>query len=158
MKLLLLLITFSVGALGYHAWRARELRPFLLVMKRKDDILSTLLASFSKGSGKCWSISGIGAIENPTIAYYNLQTKQYEKKQYEGIFEIASLNGNISFFQEKPIAHVHVVLGTQNHEAIAGHLVEGSVGVTLELTVVPLAKPRTRSFDQETGLNLFTQK
>jgi predicted DNA-binding protein with PD1-like motif len=86
--------------------------------------------------------------------FLELATKEYEKKQYSGIFEVASLNGDVVFLKGKPMAHIHVVLGDQAHEAISGHLVSGHVGVTLELTVLPIDQKHERVFNSETGLPL----
>lgn len=102
------------------------------------------------------SLSGLGAIEDPELAYYNMETKKYETKKFPGIFEIASLNGNISFSEGKLFPHIHVVIGNNQYQAFAGHLMRGIVGATLEITVVPLHRLLYRKFDPEIGLNLIS--
>ena len=42
-------------------------------------------------------INGIGAIYNPEIGYFDVESKSYVKKIFNGEFELVSLIGNMTF-------------------------------------------------------------
>ena len=46
-------------------------------------------------------ISGLGALDDVNVAYYNLNTRQYQTKLFTGMYELVSLNGNIAFLDGK---------------------------------------------------------
>ena len=65
------------------------------------------------------------------------------------------LAGNLTNKESQPFAHLHIVLGGRNHEAVAGHLFEGKTGATCELIVRPLTGFVQRKLDPATGLYLL---
>jgi predicted DNA-binding protein with PD1-like motif len=132
--------------------------PHMLILKRGDSVMDTILKYMDASKILTASLSGIGAVENPELAYYNMETKRYETKKFTGIFEVVSLNGNISFSKEKLFPHIHVVIGNREYQTFAGHLMKGIVGATLEITVVPLSRIRYRKFDPEIGLDLLSME
>lgn len=150
LSIVLLLFIFNNLRLGA---RVKRLEPYLIVLKKGQPVVSSLLEILKKQGISSCSLSGLGAVENPTIAYYNLEEKQYIPHTFEGIFEVASLNGNVSKIDDSLALHIHLVLGNDHYETIAGHLNEAIVGGTLEITVIPFSKDYKRQHDPETGLN-----
>ena len=129
--------------------------PFILVLNQGDSLIESILQCANSTELKSASISGVGALKDPMIAYYNLETKQYETQKFEGIYELAALDGNITFVEGKRTAHIHVVLGDRKHQAFAGHLIEGTVGITAEITIIPLEYPIHRKMNPRLGINLI---
>lgn len=130
--------------------------PFLLVLLRGENIYAAISQSMKILKLPGAMVSGLGAVENPTIAYYHLPTKTYEKETYPGIFEIASLNGNVGYTEKDELAlHFHIVIGTREHEALAGHFIDGLCGVTVELLFTPLPSKIIRKLDGKIGINLI---
>jgi predicted DNA-binding protein with PD1-like motif len=70
------------------------------------------------------------------------------------MFEIASMTGNVSMADDKPVAHIHIVLGKSDFSIFGGHLVSGIVGPTCEIILLPLETQIKREKDEKTGLML----
>jgi predicted DNA-binding protein with PD1-like motif len=100
-------------------------------------------------------VEGIGAIYDAVIGYFDRDAREYLRKSIPEEMEIVSLSGNLSIKESEPLAHLHVVLGGRNYEAVAGHLFEGRTGATCEIIVRPLAGFVRRTLDPATGLYLL---
>ena len=101
------------------------------------------------------SVAGIGAVYDAVLGYFDRSTREYLRRELPEEMEIVSLTGNLSVKQSQPFAHLHVVLGARNYEAIAGHLFEGKTGATCEIIVRPLKGFVQRTLDPATGLYLL---
>ena len=130
-------------------------RPFLLVIKRGDDINQTITQCANAARLPGAILMGIGAIKDPTLAYFNLTTKKYQNKTFAGIYELLSLNGNISQVKGKRFVHDHVVIGDDQYHTFGGHLMGGTVGVTAEIAIIPLSAIPKRVYDKDTHLSLI---
>src|SRR6185312_16368723 len=86
-------------------------QPFMLVLKTGEELPEAIVRCATDANLKGASISGLGAIENPTLAYYLLDSHKYKTKTFSGLYEVTSLNGNIQQLENKPFVHMHVTLG-----------------------------------------------
>ena len=100
-------------------------------------------------------ITGIGAISEVKLAFYNLNKKTFTKKELKKELEIVSLSGNIGLLKKKHVAHLHVVLSDKNMIAFGGHLDEAIVAATCEIKLELFDHPIRREFDPDIGLNLI---
>ena len=101
------------------------------------------------------SITAIGAFERAILGYFDWETKEYKRNPVEGQVEVLSLLGDVAVSDEGPTLHLHAVLGRHDGSTLGGHLLEGHVRPTLELTLIePPAHLRKRK-DPETGLALI---
>ena len=100
-------------------------------------------------------INGLGAVEDVQIAYYNVEEKKYHHKKLKGDFEIVSLSGTISVFNEEPHIHLHIALGDEDFRITGGHLDHGIVSLTCEFIITGFDEEIIRKPDPETGLNLL---
>lgn len=100
-------------------------------------------------------IEGIGAVYDVVLGYFDRATREYLRKAVPEEMEIVSLGGNLAIKESQPFAHLHVVLGGRNFEAVAGHLFEGKAGATCEIIVRPLKGFVQRTIDPVTGLYLL---
>ena len=124
------------------------------IMNRQD--LTDVLMSFIKEQNiTAGEISGIGAVSEATLRFYNPTTKKYEDRMFEQQMEIANLTGNISTLNGEKYLHLHITLGTSDFQAIAGHLLTAKINGACELVIrkFDIAAPRYK--DEETGLNLY---
>ena len=131
---------------------------FFLVLDRGEEVFSTL-AAFCRQSDIHWAqFSGIGAVENVEIGYYDLPNRQYVFRQESGPFEVANMDGNIAELNEEPLIHAHAVLSRCDDSlaCIGGHLRKATVALTLEICVWEVTQPLSREFDEDTGLNLIS--
>ena len=102
------------------------------------------------------NITGIGAVNSATLRFFNPQTKQYVDREFEMQMEIANLTGNISTMDGKEYVHLHVTLGNDQYQALAGHLLKADINGAGEFFVetVPGGKIE-RTFSKEVGLNFY---
>ncbi|MEX2436605.1 MAG: DUF296 domain-containing protein, partial [Candidatus Paceibacterota bacterium] len=131
-------------------------KEIVLVFKKGDDYNVELKSFLEKENINSAFFYGIGAFLDAEIAYYNLDSNEYENKKIKGPLEVASLMGNISQMDDELIIHNHVVLGDRDFKTYSGHLVNGVVAGTLEIKLTVLDNELKRLKDEETGLNLIS--
>jgi predicted DNA-binding protein with PD1-like motif len=130
--------------------------PFLLIVHRGENLAEVICECSKAVKLNSASLSGLGALENPTVAYYNLETQTYENKTFTGIYELISMDGNVGHDENGYVTHIHVALGDRSHNVIGGHLVDAVVGVTAEVTVTPFKGTFTRRMNCNLGLKLIS--
>ncbi|GEM_PF-567769 len=131
-------------------------KPFILVLKRKENVMHSIIRCATDAHITSAFLSGLGALESPTLGYYNLKEKRYQYKTFSGIYELIGLNGNLTQVDNQPFAHVHVTLGDSHYAVIGGHLKNASVGATTEILFIPFVNPIHRELDGEIGLQLIS--
>lgn len=129
--------------------------PFILALKMGENLFEGILRCANDADLTSVSLSGLGALDDVTVAYYNLATKQYQTKLFKGMYELISVNGNITLLDGKRFIHIHAALGTENYDVIGGHIMDAIVGPSAEITIIPLASNIHRQYDEATGLKLM---
>ncbi len=109
------------------------------------------LLRVDKGEGIAASIRA----DRVELGLFRTDIKQFVGHTYEGMYEIASLNGNISQMEGKVYLHLHAVIGDEENETRGGHLVEARVSATAEIVITAFEGGADRRFSEEIGLNLF---
>jgi predicted DNA-binding protein with PD1-like motif len=122
---------------------------YLLVLKRGQPVIASLMALMEKEKLPGASISGIGAVQHTELAYYNLEQKRYQYTKFEPSMEVLSLNGNIGYFENKPVVHAHIALAGSDYTVHGGHLKEADVSLILEIFITATTKPITREWNKE---------
>ncbi|MDP3559672.1 MAG: DNA-binding protein, partial [Legionellaceae bacterium] len=113
----------------------------VIVLNKGDKLVENLTHLMTQHGVKGGLISGVGALKEVELGYYELENKTYLRKTFqEEDYELLSLNGNITLKDNAPYIHVHAVLGKSNFSTFGGHLFEAVVAVTAEITVIPLGK------------------
>lgn len=130
-------------------------KPFILALKKGENFVEAILHCARTVNLKSASVSGLGAVDDVTVAYYELPTKEYHSKLFEGTFELVSLNGNITMFEGKPFLHIHAALGKEDYSLFGGHIMSMTVGASAEITIIPLNGVINRQHDQDIGLKLM---
>ena len=103
-------------------------------------------------------ISGLGAIVNPEIGYFDTIKKIYIKKIFKGDFELLSLVGNISIFDNKPFVHTHITFSNTEFQVLGGHLFDARISAAGEFYIYKSDVCVERRFNKSVGLNLFCIK
>ena len=130
---------------------------FVIRMERGEELL-TMLTDFCTRRGiQSGVFTGIGAVERVQIGYYDLGKKEYFFRKETGVFEVASMQGNVALVEGKPFIHAHAVLSRcdESLECIGAHIKEAFVAVTLEVFLTPLDVPLSRKLNEEIGLKLL---
>ena len=128
----------------------------LVRLQKGENIVESLTKYLTENNIRAGSISGIGAADYVSLRYYSVEEQKYYGKEFEGEFEIASMNGNVSLMDGKIWPHLHIVLGDTDYKCFGGHLEEARIGVTCEIFIEPLDAEIDRTVDEETGLKVWS--
>jgi predicted DNA-binding protein with PD1-like motif len=130
---------------------------FVLALERGEEVIATL-TQFAREQGLAAAFfQGLGAVERVQIGYYDLGTKQYFFRSEPGVFEVASMTGNVALVDGAPFVHCHAVLSRcdESCACIGAHIKEAFVAVTLEVLLQPLRTEVNRTLNDAIGLKLL---
>src|ERR1700691_4998733 len=130
-------------------------KQFAVIFYQGDEAFSGLLEFAETYHVTSAHFTAIGALNKATLGWFDPQRKVYKKIPIDGQHEVIGMSGDIALYQEKPVVHTHMVVGSPDGSTRAGHLLEAYVSPTLEVmvTVDPVALPKR--FDPETDLTLI---
>lgn len=127
-------------------------QPFILVLDSGDELLASVTRCAKDAKLIGASISGLGQVQNPTLAYFSSNPNDKPTlTTFPGYYELAGLNGNVSVNGQSYYTHAHAVLADKKFHGIAGHVNAAKVGLTLEVTIVPFSGSVQRTVDSKTG-------
>jgi uncharacterized protein len=130
-------------------------RTFAVVFDEGDDVLENLLAFAKEHRVTAAEFTGLGALSDAVLGYFDWQEKDYKRIPVDEQVEVLSLTGNIALADGEPKLHPHIVVGKADGTAHGGHLLEGHVRPTLEVMVTESPAHLQRRSDPETGLALL---
>ncbi len=126
-----------------------------LIFQTGDEVMS-LLADFARRENvRAARFTAIGAFQDATLAYFDWEKKDYLDIPVREQVEVLVLTGDIAWHGDKPVAHVHAVLGRRDGSTVGGHLRRAIVRPTLELMLTE-AGALERQFDRDSGLALIS--
>ena len=128
---------------------------FYIRIDKGEEIISNVKSFCETNKIKAGLISGLGSVTNAELGLYDIENMVYLKKELNGIFEIASMNGNISQMDGQPYLHIHAVLSDADCKTYGGHFAKGVVGATCEIIVTTFDGEVGRFYSDEIGLNLL---
>ncbi len=130
----------------------------LIVLDRDQHVVQTLTEYAREHKIQGGVLTGIGALKDAELGYYELHKKDYIRKTFrDEDFELLALNGNVSLRDGAPYVHVHTALGRADFSVIGGHLFEARVAVTAEIFLTPFGIMPERSFQPHLGLQTITR-
>ena len=132
-----------------------DAKTYLLVFHAGQEVMKGLLAFARKNQLVAGHLTGIGAVRDAVIGYFDPQTNAYLRNHEKGQAEVLSLTGNLALDNDEPFFHVHVALGRRDGSARGGHLFAATVRPTVELVLTAYPKAVRRKTDPETGLPLL---
>jgi predicted DNA-binding protein with PD1-like motif len=130
-------------------------KTYLLEFRTGQEVMQGLLAFAKKHKLVAGHLTGIGAISEAVIGYFDPEKKIYLRNPEKGQAEVLSLTGNLALYNNEPFFHIHVALGLRDGSARGGHLFEAIVRPTVEVVLTAYPKPVRRKVDPETGLPLL---
>ena len=132
-----------------------DAKTYLLVFRTDQEVMRGLLAFARKHKLMAGHLTGIGAISDAVVGYFDPQKNAYLRHHEKGQAEVLSLTGNLALYDNEPFFHIHVALGLRDGAARGGHLFEATVRPTVELVLTTYPKGLRRKIDPETGLPLL---
>jgi predicted DNA-binding protein with PD1-like motif len=120
-----------------------------------EDIVGGMLGyARAQKIGGAW-VNMLGAIEDPELGYYHLDSKSYTRRVFPGDWEITAIVGNLGWLGETPVLHAHATIGGPDFTTRGGHLFAGRAGATCEVFVRDLGTKLERARDESIGLALW---
>ena len=127
-------------------------QPFVLVLSSGDSLIESITQCAKDAKLMGALVSGLGQLHNPILAYFSSDPHAKPTlTKFSGFYELASLNGNVTNNSGKYYTHLHTTLADKKFNGIAGHVNDAKVGLTAEITIVPLSAPLERTVDPKTG-------
>jgi hypothetical protein len=131
-------------------------KTFALIFDTGDEVMQNLTTFARENKLAGCRLTGIGAFQEVTLGYFDWSKKDYKKIPVRQQVEVISLIGDIAQDENGgPKVHAHVVLGNSEGIALGGHLLEGKVRPTLEVTLIESPVHLRRRHDPESGLALI---
>jgi hypothetical protein len=131
-------------------------RTFAVVLQSGDAVVKSLKDFIARENIHAAGLTAIGALSEVTLLYFDWDKKDYQNIEIREQVEVASLIGDVADDPDgKPTLHVHIVVGTRDGSAKAGHLGEGRVRPTLEVILTESPAHLRKVKDRETGLALI---
>lgn len=128
---------------------------YFLKLEQGDEVVSSLNRfAFERGI-TAGTFSGIGAFQDLEVGHYDLENREYPSQEFRGTYEVLSCKGNFALKDGDPVTHCHIVFSDIHQEAHGGHLFKATVAVTGEFHIITDSQPLQRSYDEETGLDLW---
>lgn len=128
---------------------------YIVRLNRGEEIVTTL-TEFADGVDlKSGFVTGLGAICDVELGFFDFENKKYIRKEFGGDYELVNLTGNFSILDGRPFLHAHITIADSDCRPSAGHLYSAKVAVTGEFLVTSTGVEVVRKPDNETGLNLL---
>ena len=128
----------------------------ILLTLDKGDLINKTFEDFSEANNIAFAwLNGIGAIEDPEIGIYSIDEKLYHKKQFQGMYELTSLVGNITIKDGKFFSHTHITFSDINYNVYGGHLFDAKISAAGEFIMIPDKQELCREMNSTIGLSLW---
>lgn len=129
---------------------------YLVRLETGEEVISSLrnfANAYRIGFG---AVRAIGTFQRITLGYYDLDTKSYQHKDLEEPVEVLNMTGNITKREDgQRHVHAHVTVGRSDYTTLGGHVVEATVGPTVEAVIETVPTTIRRRHDPDTNLELW---
>ncbi|MDR6525178.1 putative DNA-binding protein with PD1-like motif [Chryseobacterium rhizosphaerae] len=137
-------------------WSARKVDHIYIVsLKNRSNIVEALTDFIRNQNIQAGEVTGIGAVSEATLRFFNPSTKNYVDKTFKEQMEVTHISGNVAEIEEKISLHLHITLGREDYTALAGHLLEATIQGAAEFIFYPLHTRVVKVKNQEIGINLY---
>lgn len=128
---------------------------YVVRLNKGEEVIESLKQLCKNENIELAEITGLGASDLVEIGVFNVNTKEYNTKVFEGMFEITSLVGNVTRKDSEVYLHVHINFGDEDGIVKGGHLVKSRISATSEIIVRKINGNVGRKLSDEIGLNLL---
>lgn len=133
----------------------RENNKYVIRFERDEELIEALVTFCNAEGIAAGSFFGIGAAEEIIIAYYNIDTREYEDKHIGERLEITGLAGNIAVLDGKTMIHSHGNFSDRTMRVFGGHVKKLVVSATCEVVLEKFGGKISRGYEPDVGLNLL---
>ncbi|AMR32480.1 hypothetical protein A0256_14125 [Mucilaginibacter sp. PAMC 26640] len=107
---------------------------YLVSFFKGDEVVSGLTGFALEYNVKSAHFQGIGSAFSVELGWFDFDRLEYEVINV-GIAEVTSLDGNITWYEDKPVVHAHTTASEKGGFVKGGHLLAMHVGPTVEVIV-----------------------
>ena len=132
-----------------------EEKVYAVVFLKGDEVLSGLTDFAIKYKVSDAHFTGIGAISSATTAWLDIDKKLYHPTITNEQVEVLSLTGDIAAFNQKPVVHMHAVLGHRDGTTTGGHVWQLTANPTVEVFLTANTTPLNKRPDPNSGIKLI---
>lgn len=132
-------------------------RTYAIVFSEGDECMGGLTEFAKDQLITAATFTAVGAFEKATLAFFDMESKEYEEIPVKEQVEVLSFLGNVALHAEKdePKIHAHAVFGKRDGATLGGHVMDGHVRPTLEVLLIESPDHLQRRTDDRTGLALI---
>jgi predicted DNA-binding protein with PD1-like motif len=128
---------------------------YAIIFSKGDDVLSGLTDFALAHHIVDAHFTAIGATSSATLAYLDLPHKLYHAIPVHEQCEVLSLIGDVALYNDKPIVHMHAVLGRHDGSTVGGHVFELIINPTLEVFFTANTTPLKKRPDEPSGMKVI---
>ena len=128
---------------------------YVLRLEIGEEIVSEIKDFCARNNLFCAEVSGIGAVSEATLGFYNVRSKEYSKTVIEGPLEMVSLLGSVTQKDGEPYLHLHASFSGKDCNCLGGHLNSAVIGVTGEIFLRKIDGVINRKLQEDIGINIF---
>lgn len=128
---------------------------YVIRLNKGEEVISSLKEICKNENIDLAEITGLGASDLVEIGVFNVHTKEYKTKVFEGMFEITSLVGNATRKDGEVYLHIHINFGDEDGLVKGGHLVQTRISATSEIILRKVNGNVGRKLSEDIGLNLL---
>ena len=128
---------------------------YVLRLEIGEEIVSAIKDFCARNNLFCAEVSGIGAVSEATLGFYNVRSKEYSKTVIEGPLEMVSLLGSVTQKDGEPYLHLHASFSGKDCNCLGGHLNSAVIGVTGEIFLREIDGQICRKLQEDIGINIF---
>ncbi|HJY11707.1 MAG TPA: PPC domain-containing DNA-binding protein [Flavobacterium sp.] len=137
-------------------WTAKKVEnKYVVSIKDQSSIVQALTDFVLNQNIKSGQVTGIGAVNEATLRFFDFSTKDYVDKKFDEQMEVTNISGNVSLLDDKPLLHLHITLGRQDYSAIAGHLLDAKIRGAGEFFFYPLTIEIHKFKNEDIGINFY---
>ena len=128
---------------------------YVAVCDPGDEAVATLTQLARSERLEAAQVTAVGAFERATVGWFDPRARRYRRIPVDEQCEVLSLIGDVAVDQDRPVLHVHVVLGLSDGTTRGGHLIEGWVFPTLEVVVTETPAQLRKVMRPDIGIALI---
>jgi uncharacterized protein len=131
-------------------------RTFVVILDSGEEAFKAISSFADQEKITGASVTAIGAFERAKVGWFDFDAKRYKPIAVGEQCEVLSLLGDIAEGDDgKASLHLHAVLGLSDGSVRGGHLMEGTVRPTLEVTITETAAHLRRKKRPDLGIALI---
>jgi uncharacterized protein len=131
-------------------------RTYVLVLDPGDEAFAAISKFAEQQQLSAASVTALGAFSKATVGWFDMDAKTYRKIPLDRQCEVLSAIGDVAIDDKgTPNLHMHVVLGLSDGTTRGGHLINGFVQPTPEVTLIETPAHLRRKKRPELGLALI---